>query len=57
MNVSKSVQKEIDAKVEQDREHRLGLYVRLKRLRKYKREKKISEMKMFHSINGCIKCY
>jgi len=55
--ISKSVQKEIDALIEKDNQHRLEVYARFRRLRKYKREKKYSEMRMFHSIIGCVKCY
>ena len=55
--ISSTVQRELDAKLEEERARKQEVYDRLKRLRKYRRNKRCAEMKGFQSIIGCIKCY
>ena len=56
-NMSSAVQRELNAKIEEDRAYKQEVYERLKRLRKYRRENKYTHMKWFQSIIGCVKCY
>ena len=55
-HASSAVQRELDAKIAEERARKQEVYDRLKRLRKHRREKKCATMKEFQSILGCIKC-
>lgn len=56
-HMGSAVQRELEEKIRAEREHKEEVYARLKRLRRYKRDKEIGSMKWFRAIHGCVKCY